>query len=149
MYACQITETAEPLFFAPCFSGEAEPSLKGIHYISRVYCRSAVVPADTETLSEALAQAQAVVRQKTETLAYRKTTKEQVAYLRGLVQHWKRVLKSTQAPKKPRSEEYAVFFLGEPIPLPRPVFKKGKMVPVGFSLSLEQLMKGAKAVFYC
>ena len=149
MYACQITETAEPLFFAPCFSGEAEPALKGIHYVSRVYCRSAVVPADRDTLKDALDQAQAVVRKKTETLAGKKTAKEQVAYLRGLPQHWKRGLKNIRATKKPRSEELAVFFLGQPMPLPRPVFKKGKMVPVGFSLSLEQLMKGTDAVFRC
>jgi len=42
-----------------------------------------------------------------------------------------------------------VFFLGTAIPLPRPVYKKGYMIPVGFSMSLEQLMKGNEAIFKC
>ena len=147
LYTCQPTEKAEPLFFAPCFSGQATDVHKGIHYFSRVYYRTTLALQDREAAKQALEKADSVIQTKIKTLEKRKTTAGEIDYLKRLPRIWERGLRSVR--HRVRRGEHAIFFLGEPIPLPRPVRKKGKMIPLGFSMSLEQLMKGSEPSFNC
>ncbi len=149
VYICQASEMAEPLFFAPCISGDAEKIHKGIHYFSRVYCKVTFLPADRDAARESLAEAKGVIDSKVEGLKHRKTTAEEVKYLRSLPAKWAAGLKAKARQKVSKTKEHAVFFLGDPIPLPKPVAKRGLMVPLGFSVSLERLMNGNEAFFKC
>lgn len=147
MYACQPEEIAEPLFFAPCFTNASTDLGNGIHYVSRVYCRTLASLKDAEDVERALGEAVQVVRDKVKTLKGRKTAHEQVRYLESLPAKWKRGCR--YARKHRRRDTHAVFFLGNPIRLPVPLAKRGKMVPIGFSMTMEQLMSAEPAVFNC
>ena len=145
IYICQPSERTEPLFFAPCFTNAPARVHNGIHYFSRVYYRTAFPRRDRKAAKQALAEASAAIIAKANMIRKRKTAKDEVRYLESLPETWERGLRMLHKP----GDQHAVFFLGTPIPLPRPVYKKGRMIPVGFSMSLEQLMKGNDAVFNC
>jgi hypothetical protein len=145
MYICQAWERTEPLFFAPCFANAPARVHNGIHYFSRVYYRTAFPPGDRRAAEQALAEAAAAIKAKADMIRNRKGGAAEVQYLESLPSTWARGLRMLRK----KSEEHAVFFLGTAIPLPRPVYKKGYMIPLGFSMSLEQLMKGNEAVFKC
>jgi hypothetical protein len=146
LYICQAAEKTEPLFFAPCFSGPVPSVHKGIHYFSRVYYRTTFSIQDRAVAKQALDEARLVIQAKIEVLKNRKTTADEISCLKSLPGEWERGLRSVR--QRIKRGEHAIFFLGEPIPLPRPLRKEGKMIPVGFNMSLEQLMKG-NAVFKC
>ena len=148
LYICQASEIAEPLFFAPCFSGDVERIHKGIHYFSRVYFRFCFALRDLNARRQAIHEAERVIDEKVRSWKNRKTMASEVKYLKELPCLWHRGLNTIQS-RVPKGEERAVFFLGDPIPLPKPVFKKGKMIPLGFSVSLEQLMNGSESYFRC
>ena len=148
LYECQASEIAEPLFFAPCFSGNVLRVHKGIHYFSRVYYKATFSFADQNATRQSLAKAEAVIKDKVGALRHKKTTAREIAYLESLPPRWKKGIKLRVRMVK-KGDRHAVFFLGEPIPLPRPVFKDGKMIPLGFSMSLEQLMNGSETTFRC
>ena len=78
-------------------------------------------------------------------LKNKKSGKDEIEYLKSLHALWTKGVSAC----KDLKQEHAVFFLGDPIPLPKPVFKKGFMIPSGFSMSLEQLMNGREAQFKC
>jgi hypothetical protein len=145
LYTCQPNEKTEPLFFAPCFSGPVRDVHKGIHYFSRVYYKTTVALQDREASKQALEKANVVIQTKIQALSKRKTTADEIKYLMSLPIIWERGLRSVRH----KRGEHAIFFLGEPIPMPRPVHKVGKMIPLGFSMSLEKLMKGNEAFFKC
>jgi hypothetical protein len=147
IYRCQIRERAEPLFFAPCFTGAKNPRANGIHYVSRVYCRSIVRLRSDESIQAALREAAEAVGRIAKPLRGRKTAQEQLEYLDGLRQKWRRGLASPRA--KTKEDQNVVFFLGDPIRLPVPLAKKGSMVPPGFSMTMEQLMSARPGVFNC
>jgi hypothetical protein len=148
LYICQPTEKAEPLFFAPCFSGQVTDVHKGIHYFSRVYYRTTFAIQDEQAAKQALEDAKVVIQTKIRALEKRKTTTDEIDYMKKLPAIWDHGVRCVR--RRERPGERTVFFLGEPIPLPRPVHKMGKMIPLGFSISLEQLMKGGReAVFKC
>ena len=139
IYVCQATEKAEPLFFAPCFTGAAVRVYNGIHYFSRVYYRTVSSFHDHEAAKEIFEAAKTVIAKKTESRKKRKGAQEEVKYLEELPGKWSNGLRKLRK----NTDELAAFFLGDPIPLPRPVKKNGFMIPIGFSMSLEQLMKEA------
>jgi len=145
MYICQASERTEPLFFAPCFTSAPARVHNGIHYFSRVYYRTAFPPGDRKAAEQALDEATAAIKAKADMIRTRKTATDEVQYLERLPETWTRGLRMLHK----KGDEHAVFFLGTAIPLPRPVYKKGYMIPVGFSMSLEQLMKGNEAIFKC
>jgi hypothetical protein len=149
LYNCQASEVAEPLFFAPCFSGKAEPIVKGVHYFSRVYYKSTFAFGDRRAAEDALGEAEGVIRKKLDVLSRKRRAADQIKYLTELPQFWKKGVETMLRWKVDRGEQHAVFFLGKPMPLPRPVFKRGKMIPVGFSMTLEQLISGTQAEFKC
>jgi len=150
LYTCQASEISEPLFFAPCFSGDADPIHKGIHYFARVYCKDTLTFRDADQVAEALAAAQKAINDKVDVLAGRKGAAEEVAYLKSLPAKWRSGMNAaSQDPEMRDEDEWAVFFLGAPMPLPRPLFKKGFMIPLGFSMSIEHLINGTEATFKC
>ncbi len=145
LYRCKVKEIAEPLFFAPCFAGNVERIHKGIHYFSRVYYRTTFAFGDRNAVREALDEANSVIENKVKVLKNKKSGKDEIEYLKSLHALWTKGVSAC----KDLKQEHAVFFLGDPIPLPKPVFKKGFMIPSGFSMSLEQLMNGREAQFKC
>lgn len=149
IYRCQTRERAEPLFFAPCFTGAKNRRANGIHYVSRVYCRSVVKLRSADSMREALAEATEAVARLAKPLRGRKTATAhaQLEYLDGLPQKWRRGLASDRA--RTKDDQNVVFFLGDPIRLPVPLAKKGSMVPPGFSMTLEQVMSAKPGVFNC
>jgi len=148
LYICQASEIAEPLFFAPCFSGPVDRVHKGIHYFSRVYHRSAFRLDNVGTVKRGLGEAADTIQKKVDLLKSRKTTAEEVKYLEALPGLWKDGARRARA-RTASKGEHAIFFLGAPLRLPKPLQKKGYMIPLGFSMSLEQLMKGGEARFEC
>lgn len=147
MYACQPEEIAEPLFFAPCFTSASTGLGNGIHYVSRVYFRAVVTPKDADRVERALEEAVQVVRDKTEPLKARKGARQQVRYLGSLPDKWKSGCKHLR--KHAWRETSALFFLGNPMRLPVPLRKQGKQVPIGFSMTMEQLMSAEPGAFNC
>jgi len=147
IYACQTKERSEPLFFAPCFVGAKNRRTNGIHYVSRVYCRSVVDIRKPDTLKAALGEAKGAVARIAKPLRAKKTAREQLEYLDGLPQKWSRGVGVLR--EKGWRDQTAVFFLGDPMRLPVPLAKKGSMVPVGFSMTLEQLMSARPGAFNC
>jgi hypothetical protein len=147
IYACQPKERSEPLFFAPCFVGAKNRRANGIHYVSRVYCRSVVDIGKAETVTAALDEAKDAVARIAKPLRARKTARDQLEYLDGLPHKWSRGVSVLR--EKGWRDQTAVFFLGDPMRLPVPLAKKGSMVPVGFSMTLEQLMSARPGVFNC
>lgn len=147
LYACQVTERSEPLFFAPCFVGAKNRRANGIQYVSRVYCRSNVRLSSVASVRDALAEAMETVNRIAKPLRHRKTATEQLEYLEGLHKKWRRGFDVLD--KKGWRDETAVYFLGDPIRLPIPLAKKGSMVPPGFSMTMEQLMSAQPGVFRC
>jgi hypothetical protein len=147
LYACQASESAEPLFFAPCFTGEDRRLHNGIHYFSRVYYRAVFSKNDDEGIAEALASAKDAIDRKISAMEHRKGAIKEIAYLRDLPVKWRQGLRSLRTKK--RRDTNAFFFLGNPIRLAQPLQKQGKMVPIGFSMSLEHLMTSEAASFKC
>jgi len=84
IYSCQARENAEPLFFAPCFTGSDRKLEDGIHYFSRVYFRGVIAKKDRRVLAETLQRATEVIDEKVGVLARRKTTKRAIEYLTSL-----------------------------------------------------------------
>lgn len=147
IYACQTRERSEPLFFAPCFTGAKNRSSNGIHYVSRVYSRSLVYIRKAETLKTALEEAKEAVGRIAKALRTKKTARDQLEYLDGLPQKWSKGFRVLH--EKGWRDQTAVFFLGDPMRLPVPLAKKGSMVPIGFSMTLEQLMSARPGTFNC
>jgi hypothetical protein len=147
LYICQESERAEPLFFAPCFTGADVRVNNGIHYVGRVYYRHVIPFKEQDVVSEGLRAAKALVERQVAPLKKRKGAKDQVEYLDGLPAKWRKGF-SLLARTKHRDTN-AVFFLGDPIRLPVPLKKQGKMVPVGFSMTLERLMSADPGTFQC
>jgi len=147
IYACQTKERSEPLFFAPSFVGAKNRRANGIHYVSRVYCRSVVDIRKPETLKAAVDEAKDAVARIAKPLRARKTARDQLEYLDGLPHKWSRGVGVLR--EKGWRDQTAVFFLGDPMRLPVPLAKKGSMVPVGFSMTLEQLMSARPGTFNC
>lgn len=147
MYVCQVKERAEPLFFAPCFVNAAIGANNGIHYVSRVYYKTVVRLKDRSAVQEALRHATEIVDRTIKPLRRRKGARRQVEYLRALPDKWARGLKSLAADR--RRETNAVLFLGDPMRLPLPLKKHGYMVPMGFSMTMEQLMSAEPGSFNC
>jgi hypothetical protein len=147
IYACQVRERSEPLFFAPCVTGAKNSRANGIHYVSRVYCRSLIDLRRAETLKAALGEAKEAVSRISRPLRTRKTARDQYEYLDSLPRKWLRGVAAL------RDEGWrgptAVYFLGDPMRLPVPLAKKGSMVPIGFSMTLEQLMSARPGTFSC
>ncbi len=147
IYACQTKERSEPLFFAPCFVRARNRRMNGIHYVSRVYCRSVVNIGKAQTLKAALDEAREAVARIAKPLRTKKTARDQLEYLDGLPKKWSRGVGGLR--EKGWRDHTAVFFLGDPMRLPVPLAKKGAMVPIGFSMTLEQLMSARPGVFNC
>ncbi len=147
MYGCQARESAEPLFFAPCFTDSNTAIGNGIHYVSRVYFRTVASPKETDSVERALEDAVQIVRANVDPLKARKGASQQVHYLESLPAKWKRGCRHLR--KHGSSETSALFFLGDPMRLPVPLKKRGSMVPIGFSMTMEQLMSAEPGVFYC
>ena len=78
-------------------------------------------------------------------LSRNKGSRREVEYLKELPEKWQSGLRYIRKFKK--KEDNAIFFLGNPIRMATPVYKKGLMVPLGFSMSLESLMSLEKAIF--
>jgi hypothetical protein len=146
LYRCQTNESAEPLFFAPCITGAVSEANMGIQHFSRVYYREVVKMKDLDSIEVALEAARQIITKKIDRLEGKKTTQEQIAYLRSLPGKWKQGFKIA---RKDDKATQTVFFLGDPIRMPSALRKKGKMVPIGFSLSLEQLMSKGEGTFRC
>lgn len=147
LYACQVTERSEPLFFAPCFVGAKNRRANGIQFVSRVYCRANVSLPNPASVRDALTEATETVNRIAKPLRHRKTAREQLEYLEGLHKKWRRGFDVLH--EKGWRDETAVYFLGDPIRLPIPLAKKGSMVPPGFSMTMEQLMSAQPGVFRC
>jgi hypothetical protein len=147
MYACQPEESAEPLFFAPCFTNANTVIGNGIHYVSRVYFRTVVAFGDVKSVERAFESALQLVRDKADPLKVRKGAGQQVDYLKSLPEKWEQGLKHIR--RHESRETNALFFLGDPMRLPIPLKKQGFMVPIGFSMTLEQLMSSESGVFKC
>lgn len=147
MYASQPIESAEPLFFAPCFTSATTALGNGIHYVSRVYFRTVVSLKDVDGVERALEDAVQVVRGKAALLKARKRADQQVRYLNSLPAKWRRGLRDLRTHQGRKTS--ALFFLGDPIRLPVPLKKHGRMVPIGFSMTMEQLMSAEPGAFNC
>jgi hypothetical protein len=147
IYSCQPRENAEPLFFAPCFTGSDRRIEDGIHYFSRVYFRGVVVKRNARAIAEVLERATEVIDDKTDALAHRKRAKGEVSYLKSLPLKWRKGLRDMPANKHGAGR--VIFFLGNPIRLPQPLRKDGKMIPIGFSMTIEHLMTSDAAWFEC
>jgi hypothetical protein len=147
MYGCQAKESAEPLFFAPCFTNASTVLGNGIHYVSRVYFRTVVSPKDADGVERVLEDAVQIVRAKVDPLKAKKGANQQVHYLESLPAKWNHGCRHLR--RHGSSETSALFFLGNPMRLPIPLKKHGLMVPIGFSMTMEQLMSAEPGVFYC
>lgn len=147
LYACQLTERSEPLFFAPCFVGAKNRRANGIQYVSRVYYRANVNLSSDDSIRDALLEARETVDRISKPLRHRKTAEQQRAYLGELPKKWRRGFDVLEM-KKWRDES-AVYFLGDPIRLAIPLAKQGSMVPLGFSMTMEQVMSAQPGVFRC
>jgi hypothetical protein len=147
MYTCQPNEIAEPLFFAPCFTSARTRAGNGIHYVSRVYFRKVVALKNQEAVAGALEDAERVVAEKASALEGRKRARQQVSYLESLPVKWRAGWRYLR--KEGWRDTSAVFFLGDPMRLPMPLKKQGKQVPIGFSMTMEQLMSAEPGTFLC
>jgi len=147
LYACQTEEISEPLFFAPCFTKKKNKATSGIHYVSRVYSRSVIAVKNQHDVRAALEEARKAVERIASPLRRRKRASDQVDYLNGLHRKWGRglrfLLENHWRPKT------AVFFLGDPLRLPLPLAKSGSQIPIGFSMTMEQLMSAKPGTFNC
>ncbi len=92
-------------------------------------------------------RAQEIIQRKIDNMAHRKRANEETAYLKGLPRKWEPGVRLVR--KHWRKKSVALFFLGDPIRVPNPMKKQGFMVPLGFSMTLEQLMTAGRASFRC
>ena len=137
--ACsQPSDKTEPLFYAPCFSSAPYRHLGGSHYFGRVYFRGVLVRGKQGNRSIPLADAQAVIDAAVARLRQRKTAHDQREYLAGLPSKWAQGLR--QIVSSETRGAVAVWFLGDPIRLPRPLVKIGRQIPPGFSMTLESIL---------
>lgn len=147
LYACQTEEISEPLFFAPCFTKKKNKATSGIHYVSRVYSRSVIAVKKQDEVQAALEDAREAVERIASPLRKRKRATDQVDYLDGLRGKWGRGLRFLR--ENHWRPQTAVFFLGDPLRLPLPLEKSGSQIPIGFSMTMEQLMSAKPGVFNC
>ena len=147
LYACQTEEISEPLFFAPCFTKKKNKATSGIHYVSRVYSRSVIAVKKQDEVQAALEDAREAVERIASPLRKRKRASDQVAYLDGLRGKWGRGLRFLR--ENHWRPQTAVFFLGDPLRLPLPLAKSGSQIPIGFSMTMEQLMSAKPGTFNC
>ncbi|UCC84311.1 MAG: hypothetical protein JSW46_05110, partial [Gemmatimonadota bacterium] len=118
-----------------------------IHYVSRVYFRTVASLKDADNVERALADAVKVIRHKVSALKKKKGADEQIRYLESLPAKWQRGCKYQR--KNRKRDTTALFFLGDPIRLPVPMRKRGTMIPIGFSMTMEQLMSAEPGEFKC
>lgn len=137
--ACsQPTDKTEPLFYAPCFSRAPYRHLGGIHYFGRIYYRGVLVRGRLGNRQTLLDDAKAVINATVARLKSRKTAQAQRAYLESLPKKWAQGLRRLASSGSRGS--VTVWFLGDPIRLPRPLRKIGRQIPPGFSMTLESIL---------
>jgi hypothetical protein len=104
-------------------------------------------PKDRESINSALAGARRLIEEKTKALGFKKTAAEQIDFLKKQPAKWETGLKPNHLRYWTGTTPRSIFFLGDPIRVPVPVRKRGSMVPIGFSMTLEQLLGGGLSIF--
>jgi hypothetical protein len=146
--ACtQPSDKTEPLFYAPCFTRAKYRHLDGIHYFGRIYHRGLLVRGQRGNRQTLLEEARAVITSKLARLKSKKTRESERAYLQSLPKKWDRGLRQIASSRGGRS--LTVWFLGDPIRLPRPLRKIGRQIPRGFAMPLEWILSSEAGTFRC
>jgi predicted ATPase len=106
----------------------------GKSYFGRIYFRGVLVRGRRGNRQTLLDDAEAVINSAIARLKSRKTAQEQRAYFENLPKKWAQGLRRIASSRG--KAPIAVWFLGDPIRLPRPLSKIGRRIPPGFSMTL-------------